>query len=298
MLGKLIKHEWKRVYKIESILVLVLVVVSLLGAILFHTPVGDVIFNNSDAYTTDEEAMIMTIWVLTFVTSVMVYIVMLIGVTYGNLIFQGYNFYKTMYTDEGYLSHTLPVKPHQLLGSKFIVGIIWTMIIHIAMCLSIGMMVLSMMAAINPEMFQSFGTFTEAVVEGMDLEMMTSAEMGVMIHVILMYVALLLVGPIANISMIFGAMTIGQLVNKHKALMGIACYFALTFVNQILATICQIVGAIGQVGTMAVTAEDSIISMHSQIFFSYDLQIIMMFLMSIALYFMSHFIISKKLNLN
>ncbi|MBQ4536473.1 MAG: hypothetical protein II994_02505 [Lachnospiraceae bacterium] len=298
MLGKLIKHEWKRVYKIESILVLVLVAVSLLGAILFHTPMGTAIFSNTNEYMSDEAVMIMTIWVMTFVTSVMVYIVMVIGVTYGNLIFQGYNFYKTMYTDEGYLTHTLPVKPHQLLGSKFIVGILWTLIIHIAMFLSIGMMIFSLMLAINPEMFQSFSTFQTAVLEELDFVSMTSAELGVMVHMGLVYVAILIMGPISSISMIFGAMTIGQLVNKHKAIMGIACYFGLTFVNQILATLCQIVGMVGQVGTMAIAEEDVIVNMHSQIFFSYDLQIIMMLLLSIALYFLSHFIISKKLNLN
>ena len=40
-------------------------------------------------------------------------------------------FYKNLYTDEGYLMHTLPVTPRQLLVSKLTVGSLWSFLVTI-----------------------------------------------------------------------------------------------------------------------------------------------------------------------
>ncbi len=46
-------------------------------------------------------------------------------------------FYKTCYTDQGYLTHTLPVTPHQLLNSKILTAIFTHLLMIFAIILSI-----------------------------------------------------------------------------------------------------------------------------------------------------------------
>ena len=56
-----------------------------------------------------------------------------------------------MYTDEGYLLHTLPVTKHEILASKILVGGLWVLIIVFSMYLSLFLLGLSMVWVILPD---------------------------------------------------------------------------------------------------------------------------------------------------
>ena len=119
MLGKLIKHEWKGTYKVGCILLLSTFMITIIGYFALHLPfmIGGVNFTS----------------VTTVIIGLLGYIVLilgLMGILYGIMIYLGIRFYKNMYGDEGYLTHTLPATSYQLMGSKVIVGGIWTMIIY------------------------------------------------------------------------------------------------------------------------------------------------------------------------
>ncbi|MBO4981580.1 MAG: hypothetical protein J6C84_06760 [Lachnospiraceae bacterium] len=285
MLGKLFQHEWKRVYKVECLLLAVLFVFSVAGALMFASPMGNLIFGDGGRYMTETEIFF---WTMTFITSIFMYVIVVIGVMYGSMIYLGVNFYRSMYTDEGYLAHTLPVTPHQLLGSKVLVGALWTFIMQVGMAISIFLLVFSMVVAEDPTML---GDMKELFAE---LEVLEPDTKGMIIHGGIMYLCAVLVSPFASMSILFGALTIGQLSKKHKGMMGILAYFGIMVANSIITQITQTIGSI-----LAMRMESYSASGYNEVmFYTYDVQILITLLIGAGLYFLSHYIISQKLNLN
>ena len=111
MLGKLFKHEWKNTYKIGLLMVLIMIGVTVFGCASFFTPLWVNGFQNSFTGKLTPIDILGIVFLIFYVISI-------IGVTYGILIYLGVRFYKSMYTDEGYLTHTLPVTSHHLLLIK------------------------------------------------------------------------------------------------------------------------------------------------------------------------------------
>lgn len=282
MLGKLIKYEWKNVYKVECLLLIVIFSFTLVGAVLFHTPIGDYMFGGSMWYDSDPMAFF---WLMTFLSSIFMYIVIIIGAVYGSMIYLGVRFHKTMYTDEGYLSHTLPVTAHQLMGSKILVAALWSFIIECAVGASIIALVVSAMLADDPSIFTHRSDY-ERILGGYSMENILSDA-----HTLLSYGVTIFGTPFMSVTTLFGALTIGQLSKKHKGMMGIIVYFGIIFVRTVLTSIAQSVGS-------AIVLADSSWSDHLYLFFSIDLKLIIMASIAVGLYFLSHYIIEQKLNLN
>ena len=117
MLGKLLKHEIKNTGKILLPLNLALIGVTLIGMIVL----GSKIFEN------EHIGMLAGALLVFYILG----IVALFIVTY---VFLMITFYRSMYSAEGYLTHTLPVSPITTLNSKLIVSLFWaclTMILSI-----------------------------------------------------------------------------------------------------------------------------------------------------------------------
>ena len=79
-----------------------------------------------------------------FVATLILYVIMLLASTWGMLIFLGIRFYRSMYTDEGYLSHTLPVTANQLFLSKVLVSGVWYLFITIGIGISVVALIVSL----------------------------------------------------------------------------------------------------------------------------------------------------------
>ena len=94
MLGKLLKHEWKSVWKIPTILLCVLMGLAVLAGLGFASPIWD--------------SGLEGLGVLA-VLSWMVFYFAIMGVSMGIMLYLAVRFYRSMFTDEGYLTHTLPV---------------------------------------------------------------------------------------------------------------------------------------------------------------------------------------------
>ena len=117
MLGKLLRHEWKAVWKVPTLLIGALMVASVMAGIPFLFPIWE-----SD-------------WIglpLSAVMLMLLFFAAMIATSFGIVIYLTVRYYKSMYTDEGYLTHTLPVKGRDLLLSKTIVMSVWNLISGIA----------------------------------------------------------------------------------------------------------------------------------------------------------------------
>ncbi len=293
MLKKLFKHEWKNVSKIGVIMLLATLAVTVLGCIMLQMPWMRDLYEGGDSLSEAQSVG------LTFmlIISMMLYIFMLVGLTYGILIYFGVNFYKTMYTDQGYLTHTLPVTPHQLLISKTLVAGIWYIFIALGVIVSVIALILSFAAgAMAPEGY-SFGEAMSKVFA--ELKTIWDSEyMGVMIHYIIFMVLSVLLSPFCTMIMLFGGITIGQLSKKYKALMGILAYFGISIVNMIINSLLQMIFTIKM--TVETMQEPNGLGevMETHMIGVYDTTLLVQVLMAVAIYFVSHYIISKKLNLD
>lgn len=285
MLGKLFKYEWRTVSKMGLLMLAAIGIVTLLGVIGFALPMSNMETNY--AYS-DEDSIGVILNTLVAMVTIMVYIVTLMGVVYGMMIYLGVHFYKTMYSDEGYLTMTLPVTPRQLIISKVLNGSIWYGIVCAAMGISVIVLMTAMMffmgnaMDVSADMQKEMSVFFQELWEAFGIEV---------VHMIVSVLLMLIITPVSGIMMLFGAITIGQLASKYRALMGVLAYFGISTVSTVVS---YIISFILNIGSFAVaSATDGIPSMTA----SYDAAVITYAIMAVVFYFVSLHILSKKLNM-
>ncbi len=207
MLGKLLKHEWLRLWKIPTFL-LILLQISALGASL--TFLEPVFYSGAEGV----QMIIFLVW-CTFGVAV-------IGTALGTLIYLALQFYKSTYSDEGYLTHTLPVTPRQILVSKILIMVLWQCIAVLGIMLAVAIFVL-------------LSAFYQGVdlaewIEGIrDLFKFYSQLYGYgtkeWINCLLAVIINGITGVFYSGVWIAASVTIGQMVRKHRiaAAVGAAC---------------------------------------------------------------------------
>lgn len=231
MLGKLIKYEWKGLRFPLMIMMIVLAGTMILtcGVILTINP------------KLDETLAWYSGVALTL--SFLLYYFGIIGCTLGTTLIVVVRFYKTCYTDQGYLTHTLPVTPHQLLNSKILTAIftqllmIFAIILSIFIILQVGIHhVFSFIPDYSyAELRHEFSIVFADILDSFEDEF--GLRLGLYIAYLLFYC---IVGVISNVITLFGCVSLGQLYAKHRIVGAIAAYFLLQFVMMIIGYITAI----------------------------------------------------------
>ena len=139
MLGKLIKYEWKSLWGVETLIASIILVFSIAEAVTLQTPLyANLFLDQKDLPEQMEVFSTMTLFFGFFLTAMLCS-----GVVFASLIYLGIRFYRSMYCDEGYLTHTLPVSKKQLLTAKILTAVLWQIIITLAVAVSVGVLVAS-----------------------------------------------------------------------------------------------------------------------------------------------------------
>ena len=125
MFLKLFKHELKATAKIQTILAASLLGVSLLEALLLYL-VGNIQSNSAAV------GILSALTLPVLLISVIAY-----GMAASILVI--YRFYKHKFTDEGYLTFTLPVSTDQLIWSSYLSMLLWGLVVTLV---SLGSLVL------------------------------------------------------------------------------------------------------------------------------------------------------------
>ncbi len=297
MLGKLMKYEWKNTWKAGALMLLGMLVVTVIGCMVLRMPGGlvtEIVDGN------DISAAQSWLVVSSFVATLILYVVMLLAATWGMVIFLGIRFYRSMYTDEGYLSHTLPVTANQLFLSKVLVSGIWYLLIMIGIGISVVALVLSTTIGmlnirdVHNALAEYGGNIWTFLAEGISqIADIYQNEMGInLLHYMVTVTITFLAGPFITMITLFGALTIGQLSSKHKGLMGILTYAGLTMISSLIGSTVQ--SALMFSSNMVSRPSGFTLSVNS----AYDINVLVSLLIAAIMYGVSYYILNKKLNLD
>ena len=209
MLGKLMKHECK-----QSARSVMLIYASAAAVILF------VFFG-----------MLTKITWIGILGSVVLYIVALVGVIM-TLVSIIKNFYDTLYSNQGYLSFTLPVKCSNLLLSKVLVSVLW-IILSFALA-ALCFLVIAMNAKATAEGSMA-GIWDVLEMTGLK-EMLPSGATLVKLLVLVIVLVLLMV--LTFIGFVYFAVPVAntRALQKHPKLFGFLIFFLTYGVSNAIAT--------------------------------------------------------------
>lgn len=273
MLRKLIKHEFKNTCKIMLAIYAFIGVVTIFGIITF-TLVDS--FPDSSLLNYMNAAMLVLYFLSIFALFIATYIYMCV------------HFYKTMYSEQGYLTHTLPVSPLANLHVKIGVSFFWMITSCFVMLLSLFLLLLGitqgkLMYIFTPE---KIAMLNEMLSEsGLTL---TAGSMGGYI------IICTLISCLSYLLIVFASISIGQLFNQNKIRFSIIVGIAIYFIEQFIGTI--------SISIDMIPSADDILSAEPEFtssFINHTMisSLLVSLLFSIVLYTICNVIVRKHINL-
>ena len=231
MLGKLIKHEFKSVNRLMIPLHLGLIAITIIGRFYIQLALKQYPVLTGD-----------NVWLnLANMSLMLFYIVALVAVGLTSMIYLSIlRPRKNLFTDEGYLMHTLPVSAHAHIWSKLIVAAIWLTIDTALIILSVFTML------VNPdlirEIFTAFPDLLSSFRETFGISMGTA---------IAVYIPLFILSTLASLLVIDMSIAIGHSFNSHKVLSSVGVYVGATVLRNLLGTILQTLAGVVTSGDTA-----------------------------------------------
>ena len=230
MLRKLLKYDLHAVARWWWIVAATLLGTSVLGAFLLRVTISSAQGNST----------IFGLWVMLCIFYFLLYFFLLSAATIATTVLLWWRFYTHLYTDQGYLTFTLPVKRRALLVSKIINEMVWyvAQFALLAVCVLLFCLIAPPATAqypvINPIVFQTVRTFFQGAVQLLGG--------GALALFIMEFILFLLVSVLFSVCLVQFCITVGAVIaKKHKLLVGIGIYYAvnmgLSFVGQLLSNI-------------------------------------------------------------
>ncbi len=142
-------------------------------------------------------------------------------------------FYKNLFTNEGYLTFTLPVTRAQLLWTKLLAALFFTLVTVVSVLLALGI--------------ASAGDMFIEIIKAGAFLLGKGAELAGRGNFIGYIVELLLLLPVSiatSYLLMYACIAFGQLSKKNRVLMAFLTYFIYMFICQTIGTIVSILGAV------------------------------------------------------
>lgn len=267
MFTKLLKHEWRATRGTLGVLCLVCLGASLLGGLTMRYLIW--------ASTAQEmqHNVIIVLNVLAMVAAVIA--VAAAGVATMFLLIG--RFYRSRFTDEGYLTFTLPVNVHQNLLSSMVNSAIGMVIMFVVIFAAIIMWLFigfTAMEGFSEALRGALPRFRELVRE-------VFGEVG--LGNTALFLTNILVSGICELVVLMLSVTIGSIAaKKHKVLAAVGVYYGIHVAMSI--------------GSAILSMQVSVIDLGGRAFFCYTLLITAA--IAVAGYFLMYWLMDKKLNLN
>ena len=278
MFAKLLKHEWKSTGTLLGILSVGALGIGVLAAVVLRLLVvyGEGIMDSDSPLV----LLIPMLGIMLFFL-----FVALIAYSVGTQIFLLIRFYRNKFTDEGYLTFTLPVNSHQIFLSSALYILIWQIISGLVVFTAISIAVLFGTATdgiINTESLRYFDfTFSEF--------MLVFGEDTYEGYLPLSFLKTLVAG-LASTVIMMASVTVGAVVAKrHKLLAAIGIYYGTT------VALNTISGVISFFSMMLATVTENHIAVMLNV--GTVLEILLQVGLLLGGYFLSTHLMKRKLNL-
>lgn len=213
MLGKIIKNEFKSTYKL---------MLSILGLLLLLSVMGGISVR-SLAMTSEKVSVASVLGtVLYFLSFVAVFIIVIVYV--------GQRFYKTMFSTQGYLTHTLPVKESSIFNGKLLVSFIW--VFSVFLMIFVSLLIMGSIAS-DGKLFsilvnEAWAEFVQDLYEEFNINVT-----GFLWKIVLS----ILLGIVYMLLWIFTSLSVGQLSNKHRIAASVFTGIGIYIVEEIFSVL-------------------------------------------------------------
>lgn len=262
MLRKLLKYEIKATARIFLPIYLALLLVSVVNQLIPD-------MNLEQAFTLAD--------ILGIITA-LIYVLIIVGMFVMTLIVTIQRFYKNLLADEGYLMFTLPVESWKHIMSKLLISVMWSVISVFVAFVSVMIIERVSLAELSYYL-KLFYTIIESYFESRATLMIAESIL----------TALLVL--VSSGLMIYAAIAIGQLCNKHRILSSVGAYSCIYIINQILMTIALFIAFGSGIFTYGIFDEPS------NVFILLRINNILLIVTGVAYFLITNFILTKKLNL-
>ena len=275
MLSKLIKYDMKSLNRFLPVLHLFI----LLSSIMIRVFITGRIKPQTSSEQTD--FLIILCYVL--------YFTMITALSTGTYLIAGIRFYKNMFSDEGYLTKTLPITNGMHLLSKTIAGSIWAMVnmCFVYLCSYVVIWtpyIKSVVDENKDDILHEFGFVGKYA----------GLSFSTVLLILLLFSCF---GAISSIIMIYASVALGQLFSSHRVLGAVVSYFVISTLISVLSVVAM--ALLGSETRLIVTSG----SLEDEFnLVSYMIEIMkisagLMIITSVILYVATHCIMNKKINL-
>lgn len=294
MLGKLLKNEWKATWKLPLAVFAFVCVMTLIGSYSFRMPIWQKLAqDNVAAFSVFDMSAIMFL---------LAYFLAVIASAYAVMIYFAVRFYKNLYTDEGYLMHTLPVTPRQLIVSKLLISVLWTTLSSILLLICIFSLLFVLLRTLLPDAEWEYAKQTLDVYLPQIIDAFR-AQSGMSLAVYPVFLMIFsIVGNLSGMLMIYGSISIGQMFRRHKVAASVLSYLVITSITQTLTSLIILPFTFGMVMKMShfqpVSAIDALVAPLAYTVPAYFASLVLSLISAIGFYFLTEYIMKRKLNLD
>ncbi len=262
MLGKLLKYDFKNLYKTLLPIYLITIVITILTVILNN------LSDTSNLFATLNVLMILS------------YVVILMVLVVGTFFLSIRDFYLDFATERGYLTNTLPVKKSTIITSKFITGVTTMITSIVVMFISILILVIG-----NGE----WSSFASGIANFFK-DIPTDAVVMLILITVLMIVAY-----ISGLAVCFLSIALGQLKNTNKLGFSFLAYIVIYIIYEMYFTFS--LALIGVISPDFVRSLDNEVGAIASVNILFAILIGLVIIITAIITPITNYILKNKLNL-
>ncbi len=309
MFAKLLKYEWRSNRNILGILSIIALGIGVVGGVdLRMFQLLEILPTNTDT------ARLLLVWTIVILIGGVVFCIAALGIyaTAVSVILL-YRFYKHNFTDEGYLTFTLPVSSTQIYWASFLNMLLWSVIsaavviVSVYIALVIGDTVLGPILIITPgevirflmdtnwgEVFQNIGYAFQAIgvaladiwVQGYAITALLSVATGIM------GLFCMVLSPIFGLVIPMFCIILGAVVVKrYKLITSIGIYYVVSSVIGMVSYMASMLPSLMMVVTVSTEGYTFMMFLFTLV------QAVLMLSLTVAGYIASVYMMKRKLNL-
>lgn len=276
MLGRLLKYDMKSLSRFLVIIHIILLISAVLGRVFLTGRIE---------FTSEGLNLNSTLLGLSF----LLFFVIFMSVSFGTYIIIAVRFYKNLFSDEGYLTRTLPVTPGAHLLSKTIAGFIWSAIDTLLIFLSMWI-IIATPSVVN--------AFEENKAEVLDLMGFSNSFTPGMFFFYIVFI--FTISCFSSVIMLYLSVALGQLFSNHRILGAVVCYFVMNMAISIITTMILILTGFFKRydSTFGVSpAAQGGFNIAEYMMDTYIFVAVLSIVTGIILYVLTYYIMKKKTNL-